>query len=173
MVQVKRRAQSEPNKRLVIRPIQARDDAAIARIIRRSLETHGLDRPGTAYFDPELDHLSAYYSAAPRRAYFIAELDGEVVGGAGTSPMAGATDTAKLQKLYVAPAAQRHGIATALTRMVEDFARQAGFGTLYLETHHNLAAAIALYRALGYAESSEPLPESPHTTMDAFFKKEL
>ena len=163
----------EQGKRLVIRPIETRDDAAIARIVRRNLEAYGLDRPGTAYFDPELDHLSSYYSAAPHRAYFIAELDGEVAGGAGASPVPGATGTAELQKLYVAPEAQRRGIATALTLAVEDFARRAGFSTLYLETHHALTGAIALYRALGYAEDDRPLPGSPHTTMDVFFKKEL
>lgn len=74
------------NERLVIRAIEVRDDAAIARIIRRSLVAHGLDRPGTAYFDPELDHLSRYYSASPHRAYFIAELDGTVVGDAASRP---------------------------------------------------------------------------------------
>lgn len=161
------------NERLVIRAIEARDDAAIARIIRHNLEAYGLDRPGTAYFDPELDHLSRYYSASPHRAYFIAELDGTVVGGAGASPVPGATGTAELQKLYVAPEAQRRGIATALTLAVEDFARRAGFSTLYLETHHGLTAAIALYRALSYAEDDRPLPGSPHTTMDVFFKKGL
>ena len=82
------------NEHLVIRAIEARDDAAIARIIRHNLEAYGLDRPGTAYFDPELDHLSRYYSASPHRAYFIAELDGTVVGGAGASPVPGAAGTA-------------------------------------------------------------------------------
>ena len=153
------------NERLVIRAIEARDDVAIARIIRHNLEVCGLDRPGTAYFDPELDNLSRYYLASPHRAYFIAELDGTVVGGAGASPVAGATGTAELQKLYVAPEAQRRGIATALTLAVEDFARRAGFSTLYLETHHDLMAAIALYRALDYAEDDRPLLK-PHTTMD-------
>lgn len=169
-MQDERSKQGEPPR---IRPIEARDDAAIANIIRRNLEAYGLDRPGTAYFDPELDHLSEYYSAAPERAYFVAELDGVVAGGAGASPVAGVMGTAELQKLYVAPEAQRSGIATKLTLAVEDFARSAGFRALYLETHHDLTAAIALYRALGYAEDSKPLPGSPHTTMDVFFKKEL
>ena len=35
------------------------DDAAIAAIIRANLERYHLDIPGTAYFDPELDHLSS------------------------------------------------------------------------------------------------------------------
>ncbi|MDK7171686.1 N-acetyltransferase, partial [Streptococcus oralis] len=32
-----------------IRPIQAQDDAQIAKIIRNALESVGLDKPGTAY----------------------------------------------------------------------------------------------------------------------------
>ncbi|MCY3066316.1 hypothetical protein [Aerococcus mictus] len=44
-----------------IRPIQAKDDRQLAKIIRHSLESVGLDQPGTAYYDPELDHLSQFY----------------------------------------------------------------------------------------------------------------
>ena len=55
------------------RTITAADDAALAKIIRTNLEQLQLDIPGTAYFDPELDHMSQYYAKAPeKRAYFIA-----------------------------------------------------------------------------------------------------
>ena len=37
------------------------DDRTIAEIVRTNLEKYHLDIPGTAYFDPELDHLSEYY----------------------------------------------------------------------------------------------------------------
>ena len=43
---------------IVIRPIRPEDDAPLSRIIRSNLEQFHLDIPGTAYFDPELDHLS-------------------------------------------------------------------------------------------------------------------
>ena len=158
---------------MIIRAIEPRDDAAMAAIVRRSLEAHGLNVPGTAYFDPELDHLSAHYGAATDRTYFVAEKDGEVVGGAGCSPVPGADGVAELQKLYVAAAWRHRGIARGLTAAVEEVARTAGFSTLYLETHHDLVAAVALYRALGYRESGEPLPSSPHTAMDVFFEKSL
>mgnify|MGYP007132773016 CR=1 FL=1 len=45
------------------RSLTAADDAVLASIIRTSLEQVHLNLPGTAYFDPELDHLSAYYEA--------------------------------------------------------------------------------------------------------------
>ena len=48
------------------------DDVAIAAIIRVNLERYHLDIPGTAYFDPELDHLSSYYNiGTDERVYFI------------------------------------------------------------------------------------------------------
>ena len=49
------------------RKIEAADDRKIAKIIRANLEKHNLDIPGTAYFDPQLDCLSAYYNITPSR----------------------------------------------------------------------------------------------------------
>ena len=43
------------------RKTEPSDDRRIAEIIRSNLEEFHPDIPGTAYFDPELDHLSAYY----------------------------------------------------------------------------------------------------------------
>jgi hypothetical protein len=45
-------------------------DAPLAALIRRSLKSARLDVPGTAYYDPELDHLSGYYQR-PGREYFL------------------------------------------------------------------------------------------------------
>ena len=47
------------------RKIKEADDKKIAEIIRENLQRLHLDIPGTAYFDPELDHLSAYYNNDP------------------------------------------------------------------------------------------------------------
>ena len=78
---------------LSYREITPADDGAIAKIIRANLERFHLNIPGTVYFDPELDQLSAYYHAQPeKRVYFIA-LDerGKVVGGvSGPFPLCGA-----------------------------------------------------------------------------------
>ena len=91
---------------IVIRPIRPEDDAPLSRIIRSNLEQFHLDIPGTAYFDPELDHLSRYYRAAPdRRAYFVAvDGAGRVLGGVGLAEFSGFSHCAELQKLYLAEA---------------------------------------------------------------------
>lgn len=71
------------------RRIEAADDKRIAEIIRMNLKKLHLDVPGTAYFDPELEHLSAYYNINPsKRVYFVAlDPEGQVVGGVGIAAL--------------------------------------------------------------------------------------
>ena len=82
------------------REIEPSDDARVAEIARYNLKKFHLDLPGTVYFDPELDHLSAFYSEKPdKRRYFVAlDKDGQVIGGAGFAEFEGLDDCAELQK---------------------------------------------------------------------------
>ena len=69
---------------ITIRPIQKNDDPYLKQLIQELLKSYQLDIPGTAYFDPELAHLSDFYQASKARQYFVALNDQqEVVGGAG------------------------------------------------------------------------------------------
>ena len=174
-----------------IRPLSAADDAALARIIRTILRACHLDIPGTAYFDPELDHLSSYYVPFPdRRAYFVAvDAQGTVLGGAGLAESVAFADCAELQKLYVTEQVRRRGLGRALMEACEARARALHYRKMYLETHsvltealhyrkmyletHSvLTEALQLYTRLGYREI--PRPEAVlHTTMDRFFIKDL
>ena len=158
----------------LIRPIAPEDDAKIARIIRDNLRQFHLDIPGTAYFDPDLDHLSRYYGAAPeRRTYFIAaDGEGQVLGGAGVAEFPGLPRCAELQKLYLSDGAKGRGLGRRLMQTVEDRAHALGYAQLYLETHSNLQTAIGLYEKLGFRQIDR-LPGSPHSTMDRFYLKAL
>lgn len=93
------------------RKIEAADDERSAEIIRANLAKLGLSVPVTAYFDPELDHLSVYYQADPaRRAYFVApDEDGQVIGVVGIAEFAGIENCAELQKLYLDDRAKGKG----------------------------------------------------------------
>ena len=140
------------------RTITAADDAALAKIIRTNLEQLHLDVPGTAYFDPELDHMSQYYAKAPeKRAYFIAlDKTEKVVGGVGVAEFAPIPGCAEVQKLYLADSAKGKGHGKALMCLAEDWAREAGYAQLYLETHSNLTTAMRLYEKLGFQEIEKP-----------------
>ena len=152
-------------------PIAPHHDAAMAAIVRAALEEHGLDIPGTAYFDPSLDSLSAYYDR-PGRAYYVL-LDGEtVIGGVGVAEFDALPGGCELQKLYLAPAFRGRGLGSRMIRFIEDRARALGYRQIYLETHTALSAALRAYQRAGY----RPIPRPAaviHTTLDRFFLKEL
>ena len=67
------------------RELTAEYDAALAALIRYNLKKHGLDIPGTVYFDEGLDHLSDFYAEKPDQRYYFILLDdgGKLVGGMG------------------------------------------------------------------------------------------
>lgn len=157
-----------------IRLITAADDSIIAEIIRMNLKKFHLDIPGTAYFDPELDHLSEYYNCFPeKRAYFIAtDKAGAVIGGVGIAEFDGLPNCAEVQKLYLTDKAKGKGFGKALMQAVETYAKEIGYRRLYLETHTNLESAIIFYKKRGYHQIDKP-KETPHSTMNRFFLKEL
>lgn len=47
---------------MIIREIKVEDNKKIKEIIQGSLKLLGLDIPGTAYFDPQLNNLYQYYN---------------------------------------------------------------------------------------------------------------
>lgn len=61
-----------------IQRIREEDNADISAIIKASLEAVGLNIPGTAYTDPQLNDLFHYYQNQDRGAYYIA-LDNDKV----------------------------------------------------------------------------------------------
>jgi len=63
-----------------------------------------------------------------------------------------ADDEAHLLLLGVDPAHARRGLGAALVAWLEDSARVAGVGPVYVEARATNAAARAFYRRLGYGE---------------------
>ena len=158
---------------VTIRPITAADDPFIAKIIRTNFEQYHLTIPGTAYFDPELDHLRAFYSAKPDRGYFVAVGEnGTGRGCCGFAETAVFDRCAELQKLYLSDAAKVKRVGRRLSETVEQAARGAGYETLYIETHSKFDAAIRLYEKLGFQQIDKPQGVQ-HGAMDHFYLKSL
>lgn len=155
-------------------PIQREDDMAMADIVRSSLASYHLDIPGTAYFDPELAHLSQFYAERPEgRGYFVLKDEaGQVLGGAGFAEFDGFAACAELQKLYLKNAVRGRGMGRLLLETVQEQARRAGYRQLYLETHSALVEAIRLYEKLGFQRIEKPRGVL-HSTMDLFYLKQL
>ena len=153
---------------MLIRPVCAGDNAALASLVRSSLKRHSLDIPGTAYYDACLDNLSEYYLSKPeKRAYFVLT-DGEnVLGGIGIAEFDELPYCAEMQKLYIDTGAQGNGLSYKLIHCAEAKARELGYKRIYLETHTNLAAALHIYESSGY-KSTEPPAFAVHGAMNRF-----
>lgn len=159
---------------LKYRKIEAADDGIIAKIIRANLEKLHLNIPGTAYFDPELEHLSVYYDSEPsKRIYFVAlDAEGQVIGGVGIAEFDGIDACAELQKLYLDDSVKGKGYGKELMQIAEEWARAAGYKNLYLETHTNLSVALKLYEKMGFHRVEKPC-STQHSTMNRFYLKKL
>ena len=87
---------------IIIRDIKKEDNTFIAKIIRTSLEEFGANKPGTVYFDETTDHLFEVFNSSSNAHYFIAEINGNIVGGGGIFPTDNLpSDTCELVKMYL------------------------------------------------------------------------
>lgn len=80
----------------------------------------------------------------------IAESAGKVVGALVLSCRSGGR-VVRIYSIAVHPDARRRGIARRFLDFAADFARRGGFKVVHLEVAHRNHAAIALYRAAGFA----------------------
>lgn len=145
-----------------IRNIGPDDNAAICTVIKTVFEEHGINRPGTAYYDESLNHLSDSFSI-DNSAYFVAALNNRVLGGAGIYPTNGLPGhTCELVKMYLLPEARGAGMGKALIENCMNFAKNAGYRQIYLETMPELKKAVAIYEKLGFKLLPGPLGNSGH-----------
>ena len=134
----------------------------LASIIRRTLEEFGANHPGTVYYDTETDHLYDVFQTAGSW-YFVAEYQGEIVGGAGIYPTKGLPiDTCELVKMYLLPSVRRLGLGKHLLGKCFAKAREFGYKQIYLETMPELTIAVPMYEKYGFAYLKGPLGQSGH-----------
>ncbi|GLX67332.1 GNAT family N-acetyltransferase [Paenibacillus glycanilyticus] len=156
---------------MIIRELQAADNAAIERVIRECLIEFGGNREGLAWADDSLSRLSDYYNREGR-AYWVIEQDGQVVGGCGIAPFAESSEVCELQKMYLLPPARGTGIAAKLLDTALTFAR-LHYGQCYLETLQNMHAANRFYAKHGFEALDAPLAGSEHFACDAWYIKKI
>jgi len=156
-----------------IRPIRAEDNASIARIIRMTLAEFGADKPGTVFFDPTTDDLFQLFSI-PGSLYFVAEVNGALVGGSGVYPTPGLpVNCCELVKLYLLPEIRGLGLGIQLMEKCFQKAIELGFSRMYLETMPELRTAIGLYEKTGFEYLSGPMGKSGHFGCDLWMIKNL
>lgn len=163
------RLQSE----LVIREIRANDDPAVTALIRTVMPEFGANGPGFAIMDPEVEGMSAAYSA-PRSNYFVVERRGEVLGGGGYAPLIeGDGATCELRKMYFRTELRGLGMGAKLLTHVLEAATAEGFKTCYLETLEHMTRARRLYKAFGFKPLEGPRGQTGHHGCDAWYERPL
>lgn len=156
-----------------IRKMAKKDNLSVANLIRYNLKKHGLDIPGTVYFDKGIDNLYGFYSGSAKRGYYVlTDEDDNVVGGIGFDEFASFDKCAELQKLYLADSVKGLGYGRKLIAFIEQKMLRLGFEFSYLETHTNLKRAIYVYEKSGYKQIERP-KEVMHGAMNVFLLKEL
>jgi len=149
---------------ITVRTIEEKDNAAIARIIRKTLEEFGANHPGTVYYDDTTDALYGVFSETPRSVYFIAEEEGEVVGGGGIFPSDGLpSGTCELVKMYLLPQVRGLGLGKKIIQQCIAFAKEAGYKNIYIETMPELKQAMKTYEKFGFEYLKAPMGNTGHT----------
>lgn len=156
-----------------LRPIEPRDDAAIAAVIREVMPSFGAAGEGYAINDPEVDFMSRAYSA-DRARYWVVELDGRVVGGGGFAPLeGGSADTCELRKMYLLAIARGRGFGRELVSVCLFEAKRCGFRRMYLETLENMHEARRLYDQNGFSRLPSPEGHTGHFGCNAWYARDL
>lgn len=158
---------------MLIRNIKQGDNAALAKIIRDTLTEFKANKPGTVYYDETTDHLYDVFKAA-KSIYYVAELNGEIMGGGGIYPTTGLPEgTCELVKFYLSPAARGKGVGKELLQKCIVAAKETGYKKMYLETMPELTIAIPLYERFGFTYLPSAQGSSGHTGCDVWMLKEL
>lgn len=160
-------------QQIQIRNIEPRDNRELAIIVRDTLTEFGANVPGTVYFDPTTDALFELFQT-PRSAYFIAEIEGKMLGGGGIYPTEGLpSNTCELVKMYLLPEARGLGLGRTLVEQCMQTAREYGFEQMYLETLPELKQAVKMYEKFGFQTLCSPMGDSKHFGCGLWMLKKL
>lgn len=159
---------------IIVRPIRPNDNAEMAKIIRASLVEFNAAKPGTVYYDPTTDTLFELFRDTPNCFYSVAEINGNIVGGAGIYPTEGLpAHTCELVKMYLKPEVRGIGLGKKMIEQCITIAQSMGYTQIYLETMPELKKAVTVYEKLGFVYLNGPLGNSGHHGCDIWMLKQI
>lgn len=136
--------------RLTVRRLEVPDLHALFRIMgdcRR--EDDGERRVNIAFEASDRGLFETYRRR--RSAYFVALVDGQIVGGAGISRLADCDGAiCELQRMYLRRSFRGLGIGRALLEKCLDTARDLAYECCYAEATSKMTTAINLYERRGF-----------------------
>ena len=158
---------------MIIRKIQSEDNKQIANVIRQVFISDDYPKTGTAFADKQLDFMFETYDKV-KSIYFVVEIDGKIVGGAGVSQLDNSEENiCELQKMYFLQEARGKGIGFEMIQKCLTKAKEFGYEKCYLETLPEMLAAQSLYKKVGFEYLCEPMGGTGHTSCPVWMIKEL
>ncbi len=158
---------------LEIREIRHEDNAAAASMIRAVFVEHNAKREGTVFSDPTTDALYELFQTEDRSVFYVALLDGQLVGTCGIYPTPGLpSGCAELVKFYLMAEARGKGIGRALMEKSIKAAQSMNFKQLYIESLPEFDKAVNIYQKQGFKSLEKPLSQA-HPGCNLWFIKDL
>lgn len=156
-----------------IRKLQRSDNKSLATIIRNCFHDFKVPTAGTVYVDPTTDHLYELFEQE-NSALFVAEAYGELCGCCGIFPTAGLPEKCgELVKFYVADHVRGKGVGRMLMETSINFAKKAGYDTIYLESLPEFSTAVSIYEKQGFTYLEKSLGDSGHSGCNLWMIKHL
>lgn len=107
-----------------------------------------LDEELGARYGAQMEFFGQYNHSARIKTALVARVNGEPVGCGCFKPVS--QGAVELKRVFVTPDVRGRGVARALLRELEAWARELGFRAAVLETGILQPEAIRLYEAAGY-----------------------
>lgn len=152
---------------LTIRPTRnAADFQALQMLFREYAATLPFDLAFQSFGD-ELADLARHY-APPRGDAWLADVDGKLAGCVAVRPQA--PGICEMKRMFIRPQCRGLKLGRQLAETTLEFARQAGYRAMRLDTIDTLQAAMSLYRSLGFVEIP-PYYDNPNAGVHYFEKR--
>jgi GNAT superfamily N-acetyltransferase len=153
---------------VVIEPARPTDVSAIIALIGRVFAEYQFSwDPSTEV--PDLYDLAQHYGG-DAGAFWVARLDGEVVGSVGVARLS--DGRAELHRLYLDTALRGRGVGRALVEVVIGWCRTASVERLVLWSDTRFDRAHRLYEGMGFTRTGErTLPDDPNDTREFGYER--
>jgi putative acetyltransferase len=135
-----------------VRRARAADSAAAAAVVKAVYDEYGFTWDELGYH-ADLQDVEAAYAA-----FFVAELDGRIVGTAGLS------EQGSLERFYVLPEARGAGVGSSLLGAVAEEARQRGHSRLEIWSDKRFEDAHRLYERHGARVVGQRVHDDPDSS---------
>ena len=158
---------------MIMRKVEPRDNAALAKMIRDVFVEHDAPREGTVFSDPTTDSLYELFQV-PGAVLWVAEMDGIAAGCCGIYPTEGLEkNCAELVKFYLSGETRGKGVGRALMQKCVASAREMGYTQLYIESLPHFDKAVSIYEKQGFIMLDKPLGNSGHHGCNIWMLKDL